>query len=339
MIVKEGKALLIIMVSATISLLISCLIEGGSLVGAYIFITQILMARYLSLYSDRVVRSVLIILVAAIFLSALTAIYNPLVGTTIDNINQQWKGLLSHKNRLGGLAAFGLLASIMLHREALVVRFVLFAISAICLLESQSSGALIVSLSVIIIYMASLYLKRAVFNYFLLVSVVFTALSITVSDEILSTSLSYFGRDTTLTGRIPLWNEIFSNGYINLFGYGFNNFWNPQRQSFSLIASAIGWQPFYSHNGYIELMIVFGWPTALILVAFIMRAFTLSFVLNRHTSESMIILFFLLYNWSEASMSQYDSPLLILLFLFVFISRRNIKAHGLKYREATNVDK
>jgi O-antigen ligase len=65
------------------------------------------------------------------------------------------------------------------------------------------------------------------------------------------------GRDSTLTGRTELWDDVLHVAGNPLFGTGFESFWLGDR--LQLIWAKHWWHPNESHNGYLELFLTLGW--------------------------------------------------------------------------------
>jgi O-antigen ligase len=64
------------------------------------------------------------------------------------------------------------------------------------------------------------------------------------------------GRDTTLTGRTVLWDEVLRMVVDPLFGAGFDSFWlGPRLESFWRL---YWWHPNQAHNGYLEVFLNLG---------------------------------------------------------------------------------
>jgi exopolysaccharide production protein ExoQ len=79
----------------------------------------------------------------------------------------------------------------------------------------------------------------------------------------------------TLTGRIPLWEELMPLASESLFtGTGFGAFWTPDRMV--EIEAAVGWPAVVAHNGYIDEILGTGLPGLVLLFgAFIAATITL----------------------------------------------------------------
>jgi exopolysaccharide production protein ExoQ len=112
------------------------------------------------------------------------------------------------------------------------------------------------------------------------------------------------GRDTTLTGRTEIWDELFRMDFNRFVGTGFESFWLGER-------AAYFWDKYYfhpnqAHNGYIEMYINLGWVGEVFLVLLIVagyRRVVEGFRLRSESSTLMLALFAvaLLYNVTEAS--------------------------------------
>jgi exopolysaccharide production protein ExoQ len=66
----------------------------------------------------------------------------------------------------------------------------------------------------------------------------------------------------SLTGRLPLWNEI--SHYIDerpFFGYGYRAFWNREH-TLAIAAATSGWQAPHAHSAYLDTALDIGIPAA-----------------------------------------------------------------------------
>lgn len=89
---------------------------------------------------------------------------------------------------------------------------------------------------------------------------------------------------STLTGRIPLWNECLCYWAKRpLLGYGYNAFLNPHR--LRTISHEIGWVPGSLHSGYIETLLGLGSVGAGTLVLILLLALKNSISLSKRNSE------------------------------------------------------
>jgi O-antigen ligase len=79
--------------------------------------------------------------------------------------------------------------------------------------------------------------------------------------------LDAMGRDTTLTGRTELWDQLIRVNTDPLLGAGFESFWLGKRAS--QFWEIYWWNPNQAHNGYLEVFLNLGW-TGLALLGFVM---------------------------------------------------------------------
>jgi exopolysaccharide production protein ExoQ len=65
------------------------------------------------------------------------------------------------------------------------------------------------------------------------------------------------GRNTTLTGRTEIWDDLFRMDLNPLVGTGFESFWLGDRADY--LANKYYFHPNQAHNGYIEMYVNLGW--------------------------------------------------------------------------------
>src|SRR5437660_4973896 len=112
------------------------------------------------------------------------------------------------------------------------------------------------------------------------------------------------GRDTTLTGRTALWDQLLRMPVDSLFGAGFETFWLGGRlQKFW---RAYWWHPNQAHNGYIEVFLNLGW-IGVALLGFVMAWGYRNVVGSLHRSPELgklrlaYFVVAVLYNLTEAA--------------------------------------
>ncbi len=67
------------------------------------------------------------------------------------------------------------------------------------------------------------------------------------------------GRDANLTGRVPLWQELFRFAQARwLLGYGYNGFWNADSRNVQFVWQMVGWKAPNGHNGYLDIVLQIG---------------------------------------------------------------------------------
>jgi O-antigen ligase len=182
-----------------------------------------------------------------------------------------WRGLTSHKNALGGLAATTCLlwCHAGVTREAPRPRsWVGFGIGFLCLLLSRSTTSLLATLFTCGLLLA--FLPQVGANRSRLRWVTRPALALTLLLGLGSVSsmpgLSLFsapvallaGKDGSLTGRTAIWELVRDHiARRPLFGSGYGAYWEPNRgigtESAVFVKRLEGFYPGSSHNGYLEV--------------------------------------------------------------------------------------
>jgi O-antigen ligase len=112
------------------------------------------------------------------------------------------------------------------------------------------------------------------------------------------------GRETTLTGRTPLWSYLLSADINPLLGAGYESFWLGDRlqQAWAVFP----WRPNQAHNGYLEVYInlgIIGVSLVLALVLLSYRRITKAFIASYSNAALPFALWaiFVVYNLTEAS--------------------------------------
>ena len=201
-----------------------------------------------------------------------------------------WTGLFDHKNGLGNMAAFFsilfMFRLLNFRNENWPVRLyggIFFALSLFMLIKSDSAASMISFVAVVFIVILGMsyikwgYLLQTKQKMFIFaIGVLLLGAMWALRDPI----LGLFGRNSTFTGRTPLWAGLIP--YIKakiLLGYGFGEaFWSGgagQPLTDELLRTT-SWGPSLAHNGYLEAVLGTG------LVGFIF--YTLFFIQTAYLS-------------------------------------------------------
>jgi O-antigen ligase len=132
-----------------------------------------------------------------------------------------------------------------------------------------------------------------------------------------TTILHFLGRDTNLTGRLPLWSvvmqEISSRPF---FGFGYGAFWTTGEAD--QVRAAIGWNPPNAHNGFLEILLGVGLVGGAFVLFGLIRNLSLALRAARvgeDVSDSwplFFLIFLLLYSITESSLLSANSILTVL---------------------------
>lgn len=189
-----------------------------------------------------------------------------LPGEGINISDGAWVGIYRHKNLLGRRMAFG---AILFFFWALGSRnwkfqwslWSLSGLSSFLVLMSQSFASFILLGSFIPLLPfykttknnSKVTLKVAIFSLLLFLSFLFTSIIL----ENLASIFSFFGKDLSLTGRVPIWQGMLEiSADRPLLGYGIGNaMWEIP----ALVARTNqDWNAPDSHNGFLELLVGLG---------------------------------------------------------------------------------
>jgi exopolysaccharide production protein ExoQ len=110
------------------------------------------------------------------------------------------------------------------------------------------------------------------------------------------------GRNTTLTGRTEIWDELFRMTENRLLGTGFESFWMGSRVDH--LWSMYYFHPNQAHNGYIETYINLGWAGVALLILLIVMGYRNILRMERGYAGSLCFTYFvvaLVYNITEAA--------------------------------------
>jgi exopolysaccharide production protein ExoQ len=215
-----------------------------------------------------------------------------------------WTGLFDHKNELGNMAAFFsilfLFRLLNFRNDGWLVRLygmLFFALSLFILIKSDSAASLISFIAIVcIVILAMAFLK---WGHLLQTKgkVFISAIGIFLLGVLLifrDSILGIFGRNSSFTGRVPLWVGLIP--YIKskiLLGYGFGEaFWSGgagQPLTDELLKTT-GWDPSLSHNGYLEAILGTGLIGFVFYISFFIQTayFSITYFLRERIVGSLI---------------------------------------------------
>jgi O-antigen ligase len=187
-----------------------------------------------------------------------------------------WRGIYYHKNHLGRLMCFssGTFLLLAFNTNKFQKYFwMLFCLSAFLLVCSNSKNALISLLILLLIPPMWLVLRQTfnlrmfLVNIFLLIGGGLT-ISITSNAESILKSM---GKDTTFTGRFPLWSMLLQKaGEKPWLGYGYHGFWSTNIGDD--VRRIFGWAG-DAHNGFIEVFLNLGFIGLSLLLIGLLRSY------------------------------------------------------------------
>ena len=171
-----------------------------------------------------------------------------------------FRGLFQYKNSFGVVVGLALLSSLHMplrHLNA-VLRW-LYLPAGLALLTAIDSRTPLVAFLVAALAVPGIAAVRRVSRVPLLALMlvfIVVAPASWVLHVYLTDTASALGRETSLTGRRELWSFLLTEFWRNPIRGGGLDWWVNQEQQLPL--RGIGWSPGQSHNGYIEVLLLFG---------------------------------------------------------------------------------
>lgn len=195
------------------------------------------------------------------------------IPAAIDPVFGTWRGIEVQKNWLAQNSLYCLLSSIIFFnfdktRLTKLYDSLLILISVLIIYKAHSSTNLIAV--VIIVFMGIVFQIESIFNnlgigrsilglVFLFI-LTFSGIFVIFSSEIFGLIPGYFGKDTTLSGRVDIWNFVWNDIEKRfLLGYGFATYWIMGSSRLEIFASYFeGFMVNEAHNGYLEIVLQLG---------------------------------------------------------------------------------
>jgi len=217
----------------------------------------------------KIIEMLSIFLIYILALSTIFVIFVPGIGImNYHSIQGAWKGIYWHKNHMGIIASLANLLFLINSVQSLqgksnraIYWIPLYMFSLFFIYQSDSVGAYMTTILMHGLAGAALLflkfrarLKQA--HYLLIAALILLGGLVVILN--LDIIFGIFNRNTSLTGRVPLWTYLFSF-YLSkkpLFGYGFNAFWYIEAHRLVMqLATGYPDQVIISDNGFIDILI------------------------------------------------------------------------------------
>ena len=219
-------------------------------------------------------------LVNLLWIFALPQYSGPVTGgvATFD-FDDRLTGIYTSPNSLGrvmGLGIFTMLAALKLDRRRRPVYLVGLVAGVLVLAYSQSKTSLVVAIlgTALLITFIVFRARRTLFGA-VVVSVLGSGL---VAIGLVIANLRFFtdalDRDVTLSGRLPLWQDLYAVIPDRLLlGSGYNAFWLGWGSPAQEIWNQNRWLPPHGHNQIIDIVLELGLVGLLLYTALLLRTF------------------------------------------------------------------
>lgn len=320
-----------------------------TLIRSLILVAATLFAVSISARFDRreVLQIVGLALIIVFFMGMAAYVVAPSIGQHQDKLYPSIRGLFLHKNVAGRTYVIGILVGLSLFYARQFPRFGLLVAgcSAIGIAATLSASALINMVAMIALFpMLKIYHWKpgvAIALMLLLGAVVWLLFYFELVDLIIESVLGSLGKDTTLTNRTFIWEQLInelSSGTHWILGYGYEGFWTSPEGAMQTFDPRY-FVPGHAHNGLLQTIVALGVPGGVLLIygylKLLFRKFTLlaKYADKLCMFDAAFMIFFLITNMSEQSVLS-DDGLLWIMFLIVASLRdpenRNTARNGLR---------
>jgi O-antigen ligase len=162
-------------------------------------------------------------------------------------------------------------------------------------------------------------------------TVAFVTLFLNVGSDLIMS----VGRNTTLTGRTELWNNLRGMNPHPLLGAGFESFWLGDR--LTRLWSIMAWQPNEAHNGYIEVYLNLGWLGLALLTVVIVTAYrnAVGLLLSEAKESGLMLAYIVIsvaYSYSEAGFRMMGPMWIFLLVATFSVAQRPASQVSVRHR-------
>ena len=231
-----------------------------------------------------------------------------------------WTGVTTTKNELGMICMIFGLASLWRFLEEfrrgegtrrvgpLIAHGTVLAMVLWLLAKANSATALscfVLAGGLMAIMMSPPLVRRPATVHLLVATILLVSLSATFLDA--GALVGALGRDSTLTGRVEIWNLVLGMSANPLLGTGFESFWLGER--LKKIWSMYYFHPIQAHNGYLEVFLNLGYIGIALLTVVLVAGYlnAVSAFRRDRRAGSLKLAYFVatvVYNFTEAAFKE-----------------------------------
>jgi exopolysaccharide production protein ExoQ len=240
-----------------------------------ILVFTVIAGGYIGLRHDlrKIIELLSVFGIYILLLSFILVVFRPDIGImNYYSIQGAWMGLYWHKNHMGLIATFinilfliNLIDSGQSKNKRLLFWPPLYLLSLVFVYQSDSVAALITTIFLhCAIFLVLLLLKFG--KYLNIYHYVILAIVLILAFVFLYFNIDYFfemfNRNSSLTGRIPMWSYLFKTYFSQrpFLGYGFNAFWFIDSYRVAMGQAAGYPDPIViADNGFIDILINTGY--------------------------------------------------------------------------------
>ncbi len=272
--------------------------------------------------------------------SFFSSILLPFYCTYYDILYQEivWRGLFTHKNTLGNMAAFYILLLIIEKGRKKKLIFLLKILMALLILVLTKSHTPMYILLVCIIYLSikkfinkdlawEIFWIVNLFNYFIIFKF-----------ELVQKVLNAFNVDPTISGRSTIYEIVKSNIKQSIyFGHGLGATWNNNDLFINSIYNYVGFNPNSSHNAYLDFALSIGIIGVIIIIIMLTSIFFTNkykFIYRDGEYDIVVfILFLLMMSLFESTLTNLNHVYgIVLIYTFLKLTENKKKLLYLRLR-------
>jgi exopolysaccharide production protein ExoQ len=249
-----------------------------------------------------------------------------------------WQGVFFPKNSLGRMMALGTFSFVLLAIDQKNKRWLNLLMAGSCcalLFLAQSATAIVVC--ALMLTLLPFRKMLAMGNRLLVPLLVFLSMFTVPLVVWLAMNskavLTVLGRDSSLTGRLPLWSVVLQEIATRPFaGFGYGAFWSTAEAD--RVRATIGWAAPNAHNGFLEILLALGLIGGALFLIGLLRNLALAVRAVRSGGRGgeswpfFFLMFNLFYSMTESSLL---SANFILSMLFVANSYWVVRASTEEY--------
>jgi O-antigen ligase len=308
-------------------------------------ICTVLTGGYIGLrYSAKeIVRFLSVFSVYILILSSIFVFFIPDIGImNYYTIQGAWKGVYWHKNHMGLIATFinllfliNVIDLLPLRAKRVWLWFFLYIYSLLFMFQTDSVAAYLTTIllhGVVFLGWILLKFKDKIRRSYILIitgALLLASVALYLNAE---QFLGMFNRNTSLTGRVPMWSYLFDT-YVSkrlLVGYGFNAFWYIKTYQEDVQRAAGYPDPIIiSDNGFIDILVNTGYLGLSLFMAFYIWAAWRSIQYSIHAKDiinlfpALLILFITIANITWSLLFENEGFFMLLMIAILFsISNR-----------------
>ena len=338
---KNNKLLILFLVYALTSLLWTVYPPATLYKFFFLFFSTIAGSYIAIRYKIRGVLNVLV-WAGAIFsiLSVLVIMNIPLIGIMQNQpFVGSWVGIFWHRNHTGNIFAFFSIIFLLrfisdqkLTRNQKTIFALLYLLSALMVFGSRSATGVIVFLFLhfvlgLIVIWLKFYDRFRPWHYYAICILLITGFIVFITNTAFFFGL--LGRSANMTGRIPLWEDLAQNFFLQkpLLGYGYGALW--MQKSFRILMQLRhGWpyQVYFADNGFFDILLNTGLLGFLLFMAVYVPLGIRSFKAAVNTKSwiwflpVLTFLYIFIGNLTYSFMLEVDQFVWMLLVIMVFLT-------------------